>query len=485
MIIQQSTICNTPDKCSLKTHIPRVCRSGFIAVMYTLLIGIFLITCGCASISKIKNDPVKRLPTDKQRYSFTNHIKNNGLGDILFILAFSGGGTRASALSYGVLEELKDTWYEVDGERFRLLDEVDRINGVSGGSFTAAYYGLYGDVTFAEFKHDFLYKDIEGQLESAFFNVFNILGRIFSDVSRTEDAIRIYDRNVFRKKTFADLQMSGGPFILINATDLNSHNQFVFTQDYFDLFCSDLSQFRISRAVAASSGVPVLFDPILIQRHPDCTFTKPDWLLKAEKQAETQQDYRLQEVLDAYDFYLDPDTPPYATLVDGGVTDNLGIRAILSNVMLHGKTENVEKTLEKAGPVKHVVILVVNASTTALTNIGKSRKTPSFADVLTAVTDIQLHRYNLESNSLVKDELAAWAESVSKPGKVIKPYFIELSIDDTDDQELLLFFNKIPTSFALEKEQVDKVIKMARQLLRKDPDYLKLIKNLNGQLPEI
>lgn len=474
---------NRPGGSFLKKHTMRRDRSGCIAVLYTLFVGILLITGGCASISKITNEPVETLPSGQQRYSFRTHVMNHGLDDIFFILAFSGGGTRASALSYGVLEELKNTWYEVDGQRVRLLDEVDRINGVSGGSFTAAYYGLNGDETFTNFKQDFLYKDIEGQLESAFFNVFNIFGRLFNDVSRTEDAIRIYDRNVFRKKTFADLQQSSGPFILINATDLNSHNQFVFTQDYFDIFCSDLSEFRISRAVAASSAVPVLFDPILVKRHPECMMKKPDWLLLAEQQAEAQDDIRLQETVKAYDFYIDQTTPPYATLVDGGVTDNLGTRAILSNVMLHGEAGKVEELLEKAGPVKHVVILVVNASTTAETDIGKSPKTPSFSDVLTAVTDIQLHRYNLESNSLMKEELANWAISVSKPGKVMKPHFIEVNIEDADNPELFLFFNKIPTSLALEEEQVDKVIEIAKQLLRQSPEYKKLIRDLGAQVP--
>jgi NTE family protein len=62
----------------------------------------------------------------------------------LLILAFSGGGTRAAAFAYGVLEELAATPVVLGGRPRRLLDEVDLISAVSGGSFTAAYYGLYG-----------------------------------------------------------------------------------------------------------------------------------------------------------------------------------------------------------------------------------------------------------------------------------------------------------------------------------------------------
>src|SRR5213083_480180 len=86
-------------------------------------------------------------------YTFQSRMKHFKSQDNLVVLAFSGGGTRAAAFSYGVLEFLQRT--EVigpKGNRGRLLDEVDVITGVSGGSFTALAYGLYGDKLFAEYE---------------------------------------------------------------------------------------------------------------------------------------------------------------------------------------------------------------------------------------------------------------------------------------------------------------------------------------------
>jgi NTE family protein len=40
-----------------------------------------------------------------------------------------------------------------------LLDQIDAMSGVSGGSFPAAYYGLYREKTFGGFERDFLYDD--------------------------------------------------------------------------------------------------------------------------------------------------------------------------------------------------------------------------------------------------------------------------------------------------------------------------------------
>jgi hypothetical protein len=86
------------------------------------------------------------------------------MGDVLLLLAFSGGGTRAAALSYGVLQELRDTRVVVGGVEKRLLDEVDLITSVSGGSFTSAYYALYGDRIFADFEPRFLRRNIQRRL---------------------------------------------------------------------------------------------------------------------------------------------------------------------------------------------------------------------------------------------------------------------------------------------------------------------------------
>ena len=54
-------------------------------------------------------------------------------------LAFSGGGTRAAAFSFGVLKALAKA--DEPGGTTPLLHDVDLISGVSGGSITAAYFG--------------------------------------------------------------------------------------------------------------------------------------------------------------------------------------------------------------------------------------------------------------------------------------------------------------------------------------------------------
>ncbi len=98
-------------------------------------------------------------------YTFQARQKHFKSQDNLVVLAFSGGGTRAAAFSYGVLEFLRRTEVTApNGTRVRLLDSVDVITGVSGGSFTALAYGLYGDKLFADYEQRFLKRDVEGEL---------------------------------------------------------------------------------------------------------------------------------------------------------------------------------------------------------------------------------------------------------------------------------------------------------------------------------
>ena len=52
---------------------------------------------------------------------------------MLVVVTLSGGGKRASAMAYGLLEQLAADRLRHDGLERRLLDEVDVISAVSGG----------------------------------------------------------------------------------------------------------------------------------------------------------------------------------------------------------------------------------------------------------------------------------------------------------------------------------------------------------------
>src|ERR1700753_3597603 len=130
---------------------------------------VFLLTALCATLlgcASIQNAPVN-LPgsnpglAGQVRLNFEEHGQDD---DDLIGLSFSGGGTRAAAFSFGVLTEMERT--PVHGAGASMLDRLDFISGVSGGSVTAAYYGLRKRAGLADFRERFLLRNAEEGLQT-------------------------------------------------------------------------------------------------------------------------------------------------------------------------------------------------------------------------------------------------------------------------------------------------------------------------------
>ena len=357
---------------------------------------VVLLVSGCASYGVIDNEPVLGTAGD-QGYSVEQFMEEWRTSENALMLAFSGGGTRAAALSYGVLKELRDTPVVSGQGTIRLLDEVHTISSVSGGSFTSAYYGLHGDGIFDDYEEVFLRKNVEGALIR---RVLNPL-RWFGSTGRTEMAVGYYDKHIFKGATYADMQKQDGPLIVINASDLANGVRFSFVQEYFNLLCSDLSSFPVSRAVTASSAVPVLFHPVVVENYPECGEELPDWLKVAQTRAAS--DAQIDMLVDGVEKYFDRDKHRYAHFVDGGITDNLGLRAIYEITEVSGGGATFMEKHQRQPP-RRLVMIAVDASTEGDTDMYLSNKKPSIKETVGAMTDVQLHRYNAATIELMRND---------------------------------------------------------------------------------
>jgi NTE family protein len=433
-----------------------------------------LLVGGCAGITPT-NAPLEAVD-DTHGYRPVVPSQHREPGRVFMLVAFSGGGTRAAAFAYGVLEELRDTRVVVDGETRPLLEEVDTLSGVSGGSFPAAYYGLFGDRIFEEFEQRFLKRNVQGALLRMALRPKNFFRLITLNASRSELATQYYDEHVFDGATFADLTAVEGPRIYINATDLSHGYRFTFSQGQFDLICADLDPFLVSRAVAASSAVPGLLSPItLVNRAGTCGFEPPPWFLEALEDRET--DPRRYRAARSLADYLDPDERPYVHLVDGGISDNLGLRASLETAALAGGIANAQQ-LFGLGTPDHLVVVVVNAETDPNPDIDLSSSGPGLALLMNAVSGGQIRRYNFETLLLARDAVRQAAADLSKPGRKVESYFVEVSFEAILDREERRYFKGLPTSFSLKDEEVDALREVGRRLLRDSPDYQDLLRRL-------
>jgi len=341
---------------------------------------------------------------------------------------------------------------------------------ITGFTVTACSRGM-----FETFEDVFLRKDVEGKLVKQVLNPFHWFGR----KGRTQRAIEYYQKEIFHDATYADMMKPGRPLIIINASDLAYGVRFSFIQEYFDLLCSDLLTYPVANAVTASSAVPVVFNPVVVENYSDCSGIDITWLGKMRERAETMRDIELTSLAVDLESYSDKNQRKYIHFVDGGITDNMGLRATYDIVTASGGPEVFLNKNNRQQPDRMIVISI-DASTEPVQDMDVSNKEPSIIHSIDAVTGVQLHRYNIATLELVESAFIDWAERLSTPEKPVHPYFIELSFEELGQPEARAYFNKVPTSFNLSNEQVDKLIAAGRQLLREHPDFQRLLTDLKA-----
>ena len=454
------------------------------------------ILLGSACAQRPVNPPLKGYEKNAA-YEFEHLERNRGKQDDLVILAFSGGGTRAAAFSYGVLEALRRIEVTASsGEHYRLLDEVDLITGVSGGSFTALAYGLYGEKIFDDYEQRFLKRDVQGALVKRVINPLN-WGALWSKGwGRSELAANLYDEILFHGATFADLERSGGPAIIVGSTDLASGSRVVFVPQNFDVMCADLGSFRLARAAAASSAVPVVLSPLTINNYGGgCNYQQPAWLTLFTKTAKPLRPAgrvlnRLRELEELDDAVEDP----YLHLVDGAVADNLGLRGVLDSL----ETFEALKTTGEATPLDHVrrlIIFVVNSVSTPRTDWNMAENPPGTLSILTKASGVPVDRYASESVELLKDIDARWTslreirDSASfqsdqewriaeiKNAPNVDIFTVEVSFAELKDKAERAYVNELPTSFALPAEAVDRLRSAAAKIVLESPELRDAMKS--------
>lgn len=442
---------------------------------------------GCASGPPPTPDLARFDP--QQGYRFTQTARGaDNTSSLLVVLTFSGGGTRAAALAHGILEELASIDIEWEGRRRRLLDEVDSISAVSGGSVTAAYYALYGDRLFADFTQRFLHRDIEADFTRRLFNPAH-WPRLWSPFSGRSDLMAdIFDEVLFEGATFGDLAKGPGrAYLTLSATDMAAGTRFEFVQEQFDLMCADLARFSIARAVAASAAVPVLMSPIMLSnRAGRCGYpgtAAVEQGLQARRLTSRQFHYasKLRS-------YLDAQARPYIYLLDGGLADNLGLRSPLETVFMHDDAWHLVQRLGIAD-VRKVVFIVVNASTGPDPRWSLAASIPGIGEVLRAFKDIPIDRYSFETKELLAASFDRWAADIKSQRKAAGDTagddleFVMIDADfeslhDRGEREALM---RIPTSWSLDAATVARIRVAAKTLLAESASFQQLLRGLRAR----
>jgi NTE family protein len=409
---------------------------------------------------------------------------------VFVTLVFSGGGTRAAAFSYGVLRELDRVSFSLGGSRRSLLDEVDVISSVSGGSFTAAYFSLWGKDSLPDFEQRFLKWNAQDALihqAAVPRNARRLRSRHFG---RSDLAAELWDRHLFRGRTFGEIA-GRRPYWVANATDMSRGTQFPFTREYLDPLCIDLDSVPISRAVAASSAFPALLTPLTVDTHAgNCDYALPQWVRNALRTsgARSPPEARanpavLNEALTIESYTRTPDRK-FIHLLDGGVSDNLGARVLYRSLVRMGGDFSIFDVINDGTDLRHhFVFITVNARTRQDARLDGRGTTPSLLQVLRTVADAPMSNFTDETVARMEEQVATYNQQAQYSEGIAsrdRYYWIHVTFDSIADPKERRHFQALPTSFSLPPGTVDELIAKGGELLRCSQDFRLLLTELEA-----
>jgi NTE family protein len=463
----------------------RLMALGVIALSLTVLVA------GCRA--HYPPTPVLTQPDSTRAYRFRNFPADSLNSDSIFVaLVLSGGGTRAAAMSYGVMRELAGTKLPGVGASSRtMLDEVDVISSVSGGSFAGAYFAVNGWQAMPRFEREFLKWDAEGELKKRFIrNIFT--GRIASRrFSRIDLAAELWSERLFDRRTFGDLvRARRRPFLIINASDMSAAEPFSFTSEQFAPMCGDLGRIEIGRAVAASSAFPGLLTPLTLENHAArCVFAADSIVLDMPRDPgfeigtfDTERYHSARHFLS-----YDDTSRKYIHLLDGGLADNIGLRPMIRSLTSTAADFSLQ-LLIGSGRIRHVVFIVVNAKTQHDPEIERSPSPPGLVKVFQAVTGKPMGNYSRESIYRLHAAAHEMNEARSKSAHSGTPVLgvfptvtaVEVSFDAIADSLTRHKYLNLPTSFRLPTATVDSLIAVGGCLLRESPKWIDFVRELKA-----
>ena len=466
--------------------------SGFQrAVRVGRIVACAALVVGCAQL--IHNDPINQPLTAPggERGSELRDVETY-YDEMVIALSFSGGGTRAAAFSYGVLKGFDETRVTTAASTSSLLDRIDFVTGVSGGSILAAYYGLKKRAALADFRERFLLQNAEEGLQTDI-GLVSLAKGLQGGVNDSTKLPAWLDANLYNGATFKSLLFQRRPHIWINASDIYNRTPFVFGRVTFGALCSDLSTYPISLAVAASAAVPVVFTPVVIENYPGgCPVALPEWVARVRKDPDAAP--LIKTYADALERYHNGDIK-FVKLLDGGLVDNYGL-AGFTVARLAADTPYGPLEPEEAVKLRRMLFLVVDAGRAPSGAWAQTVAGPSGVDLITATSDTATGSGAVGSYSAFQETMDEWQDSLVKwrcrlseaerhrlgatPGwncRDVKFFIGRLAFEQLGPERASAL-NGVETRLRLPVEQVDMLIEAGRDALKNNTTFRTFLDSL-------
>lgn len=191
---------------------------------------------------------------------------------------------------------------------------------------------------------------------------------------------------------------------------------------------------------------------------------------------------------------------PFIHLVDGGLADNIGVRAVLLTLEELAVSAAFRSEVH-FGAIQRVVLIVVNARSSPRTEWDHQEKPPGSVNQLLQASSLPIERYTFETVETMKDRAEVWKwrrellvararlageteEEADTRIPKVSFHVIEVSFEAISDPEKRAYFMNLPTSFVLPAEDIDRIKEVAGMLLRHSSYYEIIVKELGGSSSE-
>ena len=266
--------------------------------------------------------------------------------------------------------------------------------------------------------------------------------------------------------------------MLINATDIYSRTPFLFAPPTFAAMCSDIADYPVAGAVAASAAVPGAFAPVVIESFPSqCKTPLPERVMAAASNpgaspilhsfAKALQRARTGQV-------------KYVKLLDGGLVDNYGLSGITIARVASG-TPYGPLRQEEAVKLRRMLFVVVDAGRGPQGDWTQTLEGPSGKDLVGAVIDTTMSNWRQE---LIKWRCGLKRAEVDRLRgrggawncRDLKFTITRVSFDQLETARAKKL-NAVPTSFTLPANTVDEVIHAGSDALKANTAFQAFLKD--------
>ena len=192
-------------------------------------------------------------------------------------------------------------------------------------------------------------------------------------------------------------------------------------------------------------------------------------------------------------YHNDKTNHPYLHLMDGGLSDNIGVHYITENF-----NHSSGFIFQRKPAIDEIVLIIANAKTQPPESIDKDEAPPNLIDVAYKTTVISMDNYSFESVQMISeifkvsqraaqsilecqavlDKQCNSEYKLPKLGHDFKVTVIEVNFLNIKDPTKRDRFLILPTSFKLSRPQVDELISLGGELL----DQSKTFNTLKSRL---